>query len=117
MAAGYQGAGDPAEIIVVRNGVARRVNVKDLLGGQDVRWSRVTWSNSSRPHSRPRRHPGMLPLPACNASHIALFADAAGWATRRTLIWRRAAEVCQQAAPKGLDISMSPGRSETRLSA
>jgi hypothetical protein len=36
MAAGYHGVGDPAEIIVVRNGLARRVNVKDLLGGQDV---------------------------------------------------------------------------------
>jgi molybdopterin converting factor small subunit len=36
MAADYQGAGDPAEIIVVHNGVGRRVNVKDLLGGWDL---------------------------------------------------------------------------------
>ncbi|MGA2657146.1 MAG: hypothetical protein ABSH34_06465 [Verrucomicrobiota bacterium] len=36
MAAEYQGVGDPLEIIVVRNGVARRVDVKNLLGGQDV---------------------------------------------------------------------------------
>jgi hypothetical protein len=36
MAAEYQGVGDPAEIMVVRNGLARPVNVKNLLSGQDV---------------------------------------------------------------------------------
>jgi hypothetical protein len=32
----YQGVGNPAEIIVVHNGVARRVDVKNLLAGHDV---------------------------------------------------------------------------------
>jgi hypothetical protein len=36
MAAEYQGVGDPLDIIVVRNGAARRVDVKNLLSGQDV---------------------------------------------------------------------------------
>jgi len=36
LAADYLAPGDPAEIVVVHNGVASRVNVKDLLNGQDV---------------------------------------------------------------------------------
>ncbi len=36
IAADYQGGDDPAEIIVVHHGVAKRLNVKDLLGGHDV---------------------------------------------------------------------------------
>jgi molybdopterin converting factor small subunit len=36
MAADYQAAGDPTEILVVRNSRASRVNVRSLLSGQDV---------------------------------------------------------------------------------
>ena len=35
-AAEYQTVGDPLEIMVVRGGLARLVNVRNLLGGQDV---------------------------------------------------------------------------------
>jgi hypothetical protein len=34
--AGYEGAGDPRDILVVHQGVARRVDVQGLLRGQDV---------------------------------------------------------------------------------